>query len=105
MADQASADPWIGKYVVVRTSAAGVHAGKLVSHSDRQCELTESRRLWRWHALKGVDLSGVAAHGIDHAGSKIGATVDIILTENCEIIACSEAAAETIAAAPTYEPR
>ena len=31
MADQASADPWIGKFVVVRCSAAGVHAGKLVS--------------------------------------------------------------------------
>lgn len=106
MADQVSADPWVGKFVVVRTSAAGVHAGILKSHSDRQCELTQSRRLWYWKvADKGAFLSGVATNGLDHKASKVGAPVDILLTENCEIIACSEKAAENIAAAPTYEPR
>lgn len=106
MAEQASADPWIGKYVVVRTSAAGVHAGILKSRSERECELSQSRRLWYWKvAEKGAFLSGVASLGLDHKESKVGAPVDILLTENCEIIACSEKAAENIAAAPTYESR
>lgn len=104
MADTAT-DPWIGKYVVVRTRDAGVHAGILKSRNDRECELTESRRLWYWKvADKGVFLSGVATKGLDQKASKVGAAIDIILTENCEIIACNERAAKSIAEAPTYEP-
>ena len=38
----------IGKYVIVRCKDAGVHAGYLVSHHDRQCVLRKSRRLWYW---------------------------------------------------------
>jgi hypothetical protein len=99
-------DQWIGKYVVVRTRDAGVHAGVLKSRSARECELTESRRLWYWKvADNGAFLSGVATKGIDHRQSKVGAPIDILLTENCEIIACSEEAAQSIAQAPTYEPR
>lgn len=106
MADTESADPWTGKYVVVRTRDAGVHAGILKSHNDRQCELTESRRLWYWKvANKGAFLSGVATEGLDHGASKVGAPIDILLTENCEIIACTEQAAQSIAQAPTYEVR
>lgn len=106
MADNESVDPWIGKYVVVRTSAAGVHAGKLVSREDRSCELTEARRLWYWKpANKGAFLSGVATQGLDHKDSKVGAPIDILLTENCEIIACTEEAAASIAAAPTHAGR
>lgn len=106
MADNAKSDPWIGKYVVVRTRDAGVHAGKLVSRDGRECELTESRRLWYWKvAENGAFLSGVATVGLDHRHSKVGAPIDILLTENCEIIATTEKAAQSIAQAPTYEPR
>jgi hypothetical protein len=105
MADTAT-DPWIGKYVVVRCRDAGVHAGKLVSRSDRECELSEARRLWYWKpANKAAFLSGVATEGLDHKASKVGAPVDLVLTENCEIIACSEQAAASIAGAPNYVPR
>lgn len=105
MADT-EADPWIGKYVVVRTREAGVHAGFLKSRQDRICELTESRRLWYWKvANNGAFLSGVATEGLDHKQSKVGAPIDILLTENCEIIACSEKAAQSIAQAPVYEAR
>jgi len=104
MADTAT-DPWIGKYVVVRTRDAGVHAGILKSRNDRQCELIESRRLWYWKvAEKGAFLSGVATLGLDPS-SKVGAPIDIVLTENCEIIATTEKAAQSIAQAPTYEAR
>lgn len=106
MADQVQADNWIGKYVVVRCRDAGVHAGILQSRTDRACELKESRRLWYWKAAnKAAFLSGVATEGLDHGVSKVGAPVDILLTENCEIIACTDAAAESIAGAPNYEPR
>lgn len=105
MADTAT-DPWIGKYVVVRCRDAGVHAGILKSRSERQCELSDSRRLWYWKpANKAAFLSGVAAEGLDHKASKVGAAIDVLLTENCEIIACSEKAAQSIAQAPSYEPR
>ena len=104
MADTASADPWIGKYVIVRCRDAGVHAGTLKSRTERECELTGSRRLWYWKAGKGsAFLSGVATHGLGK-GSKIGAPVDILLTENCEIIACTDEAAASIIGQPDYEP-
>lgn len=109
MADTESTDPWIGKYVVVRTSAAGVHAGILKARAwdGRQCELSESRRLWRWRVMgnKGITLSDVAKFGLDPRDTRLGSPVDILLTENCEIIACSEEAAQSIAQFATYEPR
>jgi hypothetical protein len=99
-------DPWIGKYVLVRCRDAGAHAGTLVSRIDRQCELKDSRRLWYWKAAnKGVTLSGVATEGVDHKDSKIGAKVDILLTENCEIIDCTDQAAQSIQQAPVHEAR
>lgn len=106
MADTAT-DPWIGKYVIVRTREAGVHAGILKSRHDRQAELVESRRLWRWRVKgnKGITLSDVATVGLDTKDTKLGAPVSIVLTENCEIIECSPEAAENIAQFPTHEPR
>lgn len=100
-------DPWIGKYVIVRSRDAGVHAGILHARADRQCELTESRRLWRWrvNGNKGITLSDVATHGLDKRDTKVGAPVSIVLTENCEIIACTPEAAENIAQFATHEPR
>lgn len=98
-------DPWIGKYVIVRCRDAGVHAGILKSRQDRACELSESRRLWYWKPANGAAfLSGVAAEGLD-AASKVGAAVDILLTENCEIIACTEKAAQSISQAASYARR
>lgn len=102
----AGKDEWIGKYVIVRTHAAGVHAGTLKSRNGRECELTDSRRLWYWKvANKGAFLSGAATQGLDHSASKVGAPIDVLLTENCEIIACTPQAAQSIAQAPTYEAR
>jgi hypothetical protein len=92
---QPASDTWIGKYVIVRCKDAGVHAGFLKSYSGRQAELTKSRRLWYWKAKSGAFLSGVAAYGITEA-SRIGAPINIILTETCEIIECSAESAETI---------
>ena len=83
----------IGKYVIVRCRDAGVHTGVLVSNEGRECVLTNSHRLWYWKPAGGAKfLSGVANHGLD-ASSKIGEMLERIhLTENCEIILCTEKA-------------
>jgi len=79
-----------GRYVIVRCRDAGVHAGVLISHSGRECLLQDARRLWYWKpASKGAFLSGVALYGLDTA-SKVGEPVTILLTENCEIILCTQ---------------
>ncbi len=93
----------IGKYVIVRCHDAGVHAGVLVSHKNRECVLEKARRLWYWKpAKKASFLSGVATEGL-HDDSKIGAPIHIHLTEICEIIECLEAAEQSIRAAKSYE--
>jgi len=87
----------IGKYVIVRCRDAGVHAGFLESYNGRECVLTESRRLWYWKPADGQKyLSGLAIAGADEA-SKIGVALPrIFLTENCEIIECSQKAENSI---------
>lgn len=87
----------VGKYVIVRCHDAGVHAGVLESYSGRECVLLESRRLWYWKpANKKSFLSGVAVEGLDST-SKVGTSISRIhLTENCEIIECSEKSAKSI---------
>lgn len=105
MSDGEQADNWVGKYVIVRCRDAGVHAGVLKSRNGRECELTEARRLWYWKvANKGAFLSGVATEGLDSA-SNVGAPVDILLTENCEVIACNDVAEKSIREQPVYVAR
>lgn len=87
--------PNIGKYCLIRTYSAGVHAGEVVQHDGDIVVLKNARRLWSWTAKQGIALSGVAAHGIK-AGK-----VDEMLPEHTligviEIMTCSEAAKVTI---------
>ena len=94
-APAAAPHPFIGRYVICRCSAAGVHAGVLVGVSGDTAILRDSRRLWQWQARDGVALSGVAQHGL--AGGKIDtANPEIYLTGVCEIIPCSAKAREDI---------
>ena len=70
--------PMLGKYVIVRCKDAGVHAGVLLSASDRTAHLSESRRLWYWKPANGAAfLSGVATAGL-HKDSKVGAPIEIV---------------------------
>lgn len=100
------ADHLIGKYVIIRATAAGVHAGTLAAHDGGQTvRLTNSRRLWRWTAAKGHTLSGIAVHGVKDGWTKIPAAVDdLIITDACEIIATSDEARASIEGWPVYEP-
>jgi len=92
-----------GDYVIVRCKDAGVHAGVLVSHAGRTCQLTQSRRLWYWRCKSGAFLSGLAVHGL-HEDSKVGAPIDVILTEDCEIIRVHADAIASFSWAAEYRP-
>lgn len=88
--------PFVGKYVIARCYAAGVHAGTVVDVDGENVILADSRRLWSWKAKDGVALSGVAQTGVQ-SGCKIDVVnTEIALTGVCELIPCSEAAKESI---------
>jgi hypothetical protein len=93
---QRAAHPFIGKYVIARCYAAGVHAGTVMSVDGEEVLLKDSRRLWSWKAKDGVALSGVAQTGVQ-SGCKIDVVnPEIYLTGVCELIPCSVAAKESI---------
>ena len=79
------------KYVIVRCRDAGVHAGEIVSYQGRECVLRNSRRLWYWYPKEGKWLDAVALTGL-RKESRLGPTNPgmKVLTENCEIIECSQ---------------
>ena len=82
----------VGKYVIVRCKDAGVHAGILEKHEGRECVLRNSRRLWYWKPANGKWLNAVATYGL-HEDSKLSVVVARIhLTEDCEIIQCTDTA-------------
>ena len=88
--------PFVGKYVIARCYAAGVHAGTVVSADGENVILKDSRRLWSWKAKDGVALSGVAQNGVQ-SGCKIDVVnPEIALTGVCELIPTSAAAMESI---------
>lgn len=89
------------KPVIVRTYSAGVHFGYLVRRDGKEVELARSRRIWRWNGA--WTLSEIATSGVDLKRSKIGAPVNITLTEAIEIIECTEAAAANLESAKWSE--
>lgn len=89
--------------VVIRSYGAGVFAGTLVgtpkqSGPGRQrVVLNGARRLWKWRAVQGIALSGVAVHGVVPADSKIDVPIDgHTIDDVIEIIPMTEAAWRTL---------
>lgn len=78
--------PFVGKYVIARCYAAGVHAGEVVSVDGDNVILKDSRRLWSWKAKDGLALSGVAQHGIKSDSKVDTLNPEIYLTGVCELI-------------------
>ena len=75
--------PAVGKYCVVRTCGAGVHAGTLAAANGTAVTLTDSRRIWSWTGA--LSCSEIAVSGI--AGGKVAVAVPTqYLTEAIEII-------------------
>ncbi len=92
------ADPWAGRYVLVRCYSAGVHCGVLVSQDGDLVTLREARRLWSWTAKEGVALSGVAVHGL--AAGKVDTQVaEVRLTGAIAVIPMNLHAEATVRSA------
>ena len=87
--------PLVGRYVICRCYAAGVHAGTLVSQTGDQAVLANSRRLWSWTANSGVALSGLSQSGLK-TGKVDTLLPTIALTGVIETIPCTAKAEETI---------
>lgn len=89
--------PYVGKYVIARCYAAGVHAGTVESVDGDNVTLRDSTRLWSWKAADGVALSGVAQNGIQRDKCKLDSVnPSIYLTGVCELIPCTEKARSSI---------
>lgn len=89
--------PFVGKYVIARCYAAGVHAGTVESVEGENVILKDSRRLWSWKANDGIALSGVAQHGLKSGSCKVDVVNPIIyLTGVCELIPVSAGVQENI---------
>ena len=91
-----------GKYVVVRTYSAGVHAGELVSQKGKEVTLKNSRRIWYWKGA--ASLSELAMSGVKCPNEcKFSVPVtQIVLTEAIEIIDCSKNGEKNIRAVPEW---
>ena len=91
----------IGKNVLIRADASGVHVGKLL---ERTLEgglayvlLENAMRIWEYEPLKGVSLSGVAVLGLKNP-KNIGHTVPLHeIYGVCEMMAISDEAYLTAA--------
>ena len=92
---KSSPSPAVGKFCIVRTYSAGVHAGEIVSHEGDVAVLRNARRLWQWTAKSGVALSGLAINGIK-SGRLDTPTPEHILIGVIELIPCTDTAKESI---------
>lgn len=98
-----TADDLNGKYCIIRTYSAGVHAGYLESKDGKEVVLRNARRLWQWAGA--FTLSEISIDGVSKPDEcKFSAAVDkIILTEAIEIIPCSKKAERIIKGVNDYE--
>lgn len=95
-------DPFVGKYVIVRTYSAGNFAGILKARYGRKIVLENSRRLWRWCAKGGISLSEVSQKGVVAANCKFCCIEPFKLIEDIELIPCSKDAEIAIKGVPDY---
>lgn len=86
----------IGKYCIVRTYSAGVHAGIVTDRKQREVILSDSRRIWYWDGA--ASLSQLAKTGTSKPDQcKFAVQIDeILLTECIEIIPCTQVAEQGI---------
>lgn len=76
-------------FVIVRTYAAGVHVGTLVSIDAKKVVLKDARRVWRWRGAN--TLHEMSQKGAAQDWTRISEPVsEIVLLDAIEIIPCSK---------------
>jgi len=93
----------LGRYCVVRTESAGVHAGILIGRDKQECLLSDSRRIYYWDGA--ASLSQLARDGVnDPENCKFTVAVEeIFLSEMIEIIPCTLDAEVVIRSVPEWK--
>jgi len=90
------------KYVIVRTTSAGVFAGFLKSNKGQEVVLTTARRLWYWSgaaSLSQLSVDGVA----DPKNCKFPVAVpEVTLLQAIEILPVSVKAKKSIEGVPVW---
>lgn len=91
------------RYVIVRTTSAGVFAGNLISLRGKIAVLVNARRLWYWAGA--ASLSQLAVAGTSNPkGCKFPIEMPKVqLTEAIEIIDVTAAAESSIKAVPVWQ--
>lgn len=90
------------KYVIVRTTSAGVFAGFLKSKKGQEVVLTTARRLWYWSGA--ASLSQLSVDGVsDPKNCKFPVAVpEVTLLQAIEILPVSAKAKKSIESVPTW---
>lgn len=99
-------EPFLGKYVLVRTYSAGLFAGILNARYGKRVVLKNARQLWRWHtANNGLSICEIAVYGVNHEKSKICCVTPFIEIEEVQIVPCNDIGRKSIESAPEYIAR
>jgi hypothetical protein len=90
------------RYVIIRTTSAGVFCGKLEARNGKEVTLTDARRLWYW--VGAASLSQLAEEGVSKPKEcKFPIPMSrVILTEAIEIIEVSAKALKSIREVPVW---
>jgi hypothetical protein len=95
------------KYVLVRTSGAGIHCGELVAREGTEVTLANARRIWRWDSrndtTKIYTLSDVSRLGAGSGGRVSAPISEIIVLGAHEIISCSPEGERALRGAPPWQ--
>lgn len=95
--------PWIGRYVIIRTYASGVHVGYLEDYCFKTCHifLKNSRRIWYWEGA--FTLHKVSEDGVKEA--KLSIVKDEFMCAQVEeIIPVSSKAKEQLENMKAHNP-
>lgn len=88
---------WIGEYVVVRCTNAGVHSGILVEWDRSSVVLQDARNIWEW--TEANTIQEISLHGIGK-GSKVSETVKFsALEETIQVLICTPKARKSLESA------
>jgi len=95
----------VGQTVLIRDNMAGVYVGTLaaIDVTAGSAVLTDSRQIWSWQGAAATP--GIAARGIQHAGSRVGPVTDVAaFSAVCAAILCTEEGAASVLSAPVWTP-
>jgi len=98
-------DHYVGRYVLVRTYASGVHFGKLKIYNpdNSHCILEDARRLYSW--VDRLTLTEVSENGVTEKALMSIFAPHIMIGDVIEILLVSEKAEATLSAISSFAGR